>query len=78
MRVFWNSLRIRFQNGYNGYMAENLIKSFKASMTFKNLDFNDDKATQYSALRETMTTIYCDDETLFGFIEAPNWCESFG
>ena len=40
------------------------MQSFKASMTFKNLDFNADKATQYSVLQETMAAIYCDDETL--------------
>ena len=36
-------------------MVENLIesiKSFKASMTFKNLDFDANKAAQYSAVRE--------------------------
>ena len=45
-------------------MVENLIESikfFKASMTFKNLDFGADKAAQYSAVRETMAVIYCDD-----------------
>ena len=30
-------------------------------MTFKNLDFGADKAAQYSAVRETMAAIYCDD-----------------
>ena len=38
-------------------MAENLIesiKSFKASMTFKNLDFDANKAAQSSAVHETM------------------------
>ena len=38
-------------------MAKNLIesiRSFKASMTFKNLDFDANKAAQYSAVRETM------------------------
>ena len=25
-----------------------------------------------------MSTIYCDDETLFGPTEAPNWPEKFG
>ena len=62
-------------------MIENLIesiKSFKASMTFKNLDFDADKASQYSAVRETMAAIYCDDETLFGPTEVPNWPENFG
>ena len=54
------------------------IKSFKASMTFKNLDFDADKAAQYSAVRETMASIYCDDETLFGPTEALNWLENFG
>ena len=56
-------------------MVENLIesiKSFEASMTFKNLDFDADKAAQYSAVRETMADIYCDDETLLGLTEAPN------
>ena len=56
-------------------MVENFtesIKSFKASMTFKNLDFDADKAAQYSAVRETMAAIYCDDETLFCPTEAPN------
>ena len=50
-------------------MVENVIesiKSFKASMTLKNLDFDADKAAQYSAVRETMADIYCDDETLLG------------
>ena len=61
-------------------MVENLIesiKSFKASMTFKHLDFEADKIAQYSALRETMAAIYCDDETLFCPTEAPNWAENF-
>ena len=56
-------------------MVENLIeskKSFKASMTFKNFDFDADKAAQYSAVRETMAAIYFDDETLFCPTEAPN------
>ena len=56
-------------------MVENLIesiKSFKASMTFKHLDFEADKIAQYSAVRETMAAIYCDDETLFFPTEAPN------
>ena len=38
-------------------MVENLIesiKSFKASMTFKNLDFDANKAAQSSAVHETM------------------------
>ena len=47
-------------------------------MTFKNLDFGADQAAQYSAVHETMAAIYCDDETLFGFIEAQNWSEIFG
>ena len=62
-------------------MVENLIesiKSFKASITFKNLDFDVDKAAQYSAVRKTMSAIYCDDETLFGPTEALNWLENFG
>ena len=62
-------------------MVKNLIESinsFKASMTFKNLDFDADKAAQYSAVRETMSAIYCDDETLFSLTEAPNWPENFG
>ena len=62
-------------------MVENFtesIKSFKASMTFKNLDFDADKAAQYLAVRETMAAIYCDNETLFGPTEAPNWPENFG
>ena len=54
------------------------IKSFKAFMTFKNLDFDADKAAQYLAARETMAAIYCDDETSFGPTEAPNWRENFG
>ena len=56
-------------------IVEDLIeakKSFKASMTFKNLDFDSDKAAQYSAVRETMAAIYFDDETLFCPTEAPN------
>ena len=62
-------------------MVENLIepiKSFKASMAFKNLDFDADKAAQYSAVRETMTATYCEDETLFDPTDAPNWPENFG
>ena len=62
-------------------MVENLIesiKSFKASITFKNFDFDADKAAQYLAVRETMAAIYCDNETLFGPTEAPNWPENFG
>ena len=47
-------------------------------MTFKNLDFDANKAAQYSAVRETTVAIYCDDETLFGPTEAPNWPENFG
>ena len=47
-------------------------------MTFKNLDFDAGKAAQYSAVRETMAGIYCEDETLFGPTEAPNWPENFG
>ena len=42
-------------------MVENLIESikfFKASMTFKNLDFDPAKAAQYSAVRERMGAIY--------------------
>ena len=67
----------------NGHpeMVENFtesIKSFKASMTFKNLDFDADKSAQYSAVRETMAAIYCNNETLFGPTEAPNWPENFG
>ena len=56
-------------------MVENLIesiKSFKASMRFRNLDFDADKAARFSAVRETMAAIYCDDETLFGPTQAPN------
>ena len=53
------------------------IKPFKASMTFKNLDFDVDKAAQYSAVSETIAAIYCEDETLFGPIEALNWPENF-
>ena len=34
------------------------------------------KAAQYSAVRETTAAIYCDDETLFGPTEAPNWPEN--
>ena len=47
-------------------------------MTFNNLDFDANKAAQYSAVRETTGAIYCDDETLFGPTEAPNWPENFG
>ena len=59
-------------------MVESLIEtinSFKASMKFKNLDFDADKAAQYSTVR--MAAIYCDDEKLFGSNEAPNWPENF-
>ena len=62
-------------------MVENLIesiKSFKASMRFRNLDFDADKAARFSAVRETMAAIYCDDETLFGPTQAPNWPPNFG
>ena len=62
-------------------MVEDLIwsvKSFKAFMTFKSLDFDADKAAQYSAVGETMGAIYSDDETLFGPTEALNWPENFG
>ena len=61
-------------------MVEDLIqsvKSFKAFMTFKSLDFDADKAAQYSAVGETMGAIYSDDETLFGPTEALNWPENF-
>ena len=37
-----------------------------------------DKAAQYSAVREIMTVIYCEDETLFRPTDAPNWPENFG
>ena len=47
-------------------------------MTFKNLDFDADKAAQESAVGETMAAIYSDDETLFGPTQAPNWPENFG
>ena len=56
-------------------MVKNLIESkslFKASMTFRNLGFDADKAAQYSAGREKMAAIYWDHETLFGSTEAPN------
>ena len=46
-------------------------------MTFKSLDFDADKAAQYSAVGETMGAIYSDDETLFGPTEALNWPENF-
>ena len=49
-------------------MVEKLIesiKSLKASMMLKHLDFDADKIAQYSAVRETMAAIYCDDKTLF-------------
>ena len=62
-------------------MVENLIeskRSFKASMTFKHLDFDADKIAQYSAVRETMASIYRDNETLFCPTEAPDWAENFG
>ena len=52
--------------------------SFKAFMTFKNLDFDAEKAARYSAVREAMAAIYCEDETLFGPTEALNWHENFG
>ena len=54
------------------------IKSYKASMTFKNLDFGAEKAAQYSAECETMADVYCNQETLFGRIEASNCAENFG
>ena len=62
----------------DGRKVDGAIKFFEASMTFKNLDFDTDKAAQYPAVRETMAAIYCDDETLFGPNEAPNWSENFG
>ena len=46
-------------------------------MTFKSIDFDADEAAQYLAVGETMAAIYCDDEILFGPIEAPNWPEDF-
>ena len=49
-------------------MVEKLIesiKSLKASMMLKHLDFDAGKIAQYSAVRETMAAIYCDDKTLF-------------
>ena len=49
-------------------MVEKLIesiKSLKASMMLKHLDFDADKIAQYSAVRETMAAIYYDDKTLF-------------
>ena len=45
-------------------------------MTFKNSNFDADKAAQYSAVRETVAAIYCEDETLFGPIEALNQPEN--
>ena len=54
------------------------IQSYEASMTFKNLDFGAEKAAQYSAECETMADIYCNQETLFGRIEALNCAENFG
>ena len=74
-----SSKRLSFK--WTPEMVENLIesiKSFKASMTFKNLDFDADKAAQYSAVRETMAAIYCDGETLFGPAQVPNWSGNFG
>ena len=56
----------------DGGKVDGAIKFFEASMTFKNFDFDTDKAAQYPAVREIMAAIYCDDETLFGPIEAPN------
>ena len=53
--MFRNYFQIRFQN-----LIES-IKSFKASVTFKNLDFDTDKAAQNSAVREAMGPIYCED-----------------
>ena len=46
-------------------------------MTLKSIDFDADEAAQYLAVGETMAAIYCDDEILFGPIEAPNWPEDF-
>ena len=41
----------------------NFIDLYKASMEHKNLDFDADKAAQYSLVREAMAEIYKDDET---------------
>ena len=54
-------------------MIEHLIESiqsYKSAMMYKNLDFDADKSSQYSAVREAMTAVYCDDVNLFGPIEA--------
>ena len=62
----------------NSRKLDRAIKFFKASMIFRNLDFDTDKAAQYSVVREKMVAVYCDNKTLFGPIEAPNWSENFG
>ena len=62
----------------NSRKLEIAIKFFKASMIFKNLDFDTDKAAHYSAVHEKMVAIHYDDKTLFGLIEDPNWSENFG
>ena len=60
----------------NSRKLDRAIKFFKASMIFRNLDFDTDKAAQYSVVREKMVAVYCDNKTLFGPIEAPNWSEN--
>ena len=50
----------------NSRKLDRAIKFFKASMIFRNLDFDTDKAAQYSVVREKMVAVYCDNKTLFG------------
>lgn len=56
-------------------MIEDLINSidlYKASMEYKNLDFDSDKAAQYSWVREAMAEIYKEEnEAFFGPVKQP-------
>ena len=61
-------------------MIENLLKclnSYKSMMQFKNLDFDADKTTQYSSIRESMAALYPEDISLFGPIKVPSLLEDF-
>ena len=41
----------------NSRKLDRAIKFFKASMIFRNLDFDTDKAAQYSVVREKMVAV---------------------
>ena len=62
-------------------MVENLIQSInllKLIRRLKSLDFDTYKEEKYSALRNKMAAISCNDETFFGLNEPPIWPENFG